>query len=144
MYQLLVYPLFGPIWQVILTLLNGSRFDSFTQKDGVQCPPMWNRGIHDNSYVQWMYLWDFPHIGVLRKEQKTCLVNLAHGKDVFAILLILIFYSAVFMFGNTHIIFRKTSWSLQITAKEQSWLSHYTILHSWCNFSLSCNPFFGI
>ena len=25
---------------------------------------------------------DFPHIGALRKEQKTCLVNLARGKDV--------------------------------------------------------------
>ena len=31
-------------------------------------------------------LQDFLHIGALRKEQKTCLVNLAHGKDVFAIL----------------------------------------------------------
>jgi len=29
---------------------------------------------------------NFPHIGVLKKEQKTCLVNLAYGKDVFAIL----------------------------------------------------------
>ena len=29
---------------------------------------------------------DFPHIGALRKEQKTCLVNLASGKDVFVIL----------------------------------------------------------
>ena len=28
---------------------------------------------------------DFPHIGALRKEQKTCLVNLASGKDVFVI-----------------------------------------------------------
>ena len=25
---------------------------------------------------------DFQHIGALRKEQKTCLVNLARGKDV--------------------------------------------------------------
>ena len=25
---------------------------------------------------------DFPHMGALRKEQKTCLVNLARGKDV--------------------------------------------------------------
>ena len=31
-------------------------------------------------------LQDFLHIGGLTKEQKTCLVNLAHGKDVFAIL----------------------------------------------------------
>jgi len=29
---------------------------------------------------------DLPHIGALRKEQKTCLVNLVHGKDVFVIL----------------------------------------------------------
>ena len=29
---------------------------------------------------------DFPHIGALRKEQKTCLVNLARGKNVFGIL----------------------------------------------------------
>ena len=29
---------------------------------------------------------DFPHIGALRREQKTCLVNLACGKDVFVIL----------------------------------------------------------
>ena len=29
------------------------------------------------------YLRDFPHIGVLRKEQKTCLVNLASGKGAF-------------------------------------------------------------
>ena len=29
---------------------------------------------------------DFPHIGALRKEQKTCLVNVAGGKDVFVIL----------------------------------------------------------
>ena len=30
-------------------------------------------------------LWDFPHTGALRKEQKTCacLVNLAQGKNVF-------------------------------------------------------------
>ena len=26
---------------------------------------------------------DFPHIGALRKEHKTCLVNLAQGKNVF-------------------------------------------------------------
>ena len=29
---------------------------------------------------------DFLHIGALRKEQKSCLVNLARGKDVFVIL----------------------------------------------------------
>ena len=29
---------------------------------------------------------DFPDIQALRKEQEICLVNLAHGKDVFAIL----------------------------------------------------------
>ena len=28
-------------------------------------------------------LQDFPHIGEPRKEQKTCLVNLERGKDVF-------------------------------------------------------------
>ena len=27
---------------------------------------------------------------------------------------------------------------------EQSWLSRIAILHSWCSFSLSCNPFFEI
>ena len=32
------------------------------------------------------YLRDFPHIGVLRKEQKTCLVSWAREKDVLAIL----------------------------------------------------------
>ena len=32
------------------------------------------------------YLRDFPDIKKLRKEQKICLVNLARGKDVFAIL----------------------------------------------------------
>ena len=31
-------------------------------------------------------LQDFPHMGTLRNEQKTYLVNLATGKDVFAIL----------------------------------------------------------
>ena len=31
-------------------------------------------------------LQDFPNIQALRKEQKLCLVNLACGKDVFAIL----------------------------------------------------------
>ena len=31
-------------------------------------------------------LGDFPHIVALRKEQKTCLVNLARGKGVFVIL----------------------------------------------------------
>ena len=29
---------------------------------------------------------DFQHMGALKKEQKTCLVNLARGKDVFVIL----------------------------------------------------------
>ena len=29
---------------------------------------------------------DFPNIQALRKEQQVCLVNLARGKDVFAIL----------------------------------------------------------
>ena len=33
------------------------------------------------------WLRDFPHIGALRKEQKTCLVNLARGKNVIAILI---------------------------------------------------------
>ena len=35
-----------------------------------------------NFFVQWTYLRDFPHIRALRKEQKTCLVNLVCGKDV--------------------------------------------------------------
>ena len=26
--------------------------------------------------------------------------------------------------------------------EHELWLSHIAILHSWCNFSLSCNPFF--
>ena len=34
------------------------------------------------------YLRDFPHIGALRQEQKTCLVKLTHGKYVLAILMI--------------------------------------------------------
>ena len=29
---------------------------------------------------------DFQHMGALKKEQKTCLVNWARGKDVFVIL----------------------------------------------------------
>ena len=29
---------------------------------------------------------DFPQVKVIRKEQKACLLNLARGKDVFAIL----------------------------------------------------------
>ena len=32
-------------------------------------------------------LQDFPNIQALRKEQQLCLVNLARGKDIFAILL---------------------------------------------------------
>ena len=32
------------------------------------------------------YLRNFPNLKDIRKEQKTCLLNLAHGKDVFAIL----------------------------------------------------------
>ena len=31
-------------------------------------------------------LGDFPEVKALRKEQETCIVNLAHGNDVFPIL----------------------------------------------------------
>ena len=58
----------------------------------------------------------YSHIGALRKEQKTCLVNLSCRKDVFANpadgLQQKLDISAVSMFGKTHIIFRKTSCSL--------------------------------
>ena len=67
-YQLLVYPLIGQIWQIISTL--SKRVVPVSQKDSVlnEC------------------LRDFPLIGALRKEQKACLVNLARGKNGFAIL----------------------------------------------------------
>ena len=82
-YQLLVYPLIGLIWQFISTL--SKRVVPVTQKDGLQRPRAWNRGIHDTSVLN-ECLRDLPHIGALRKEQKTCLVNWARGKNVFAIL----------------------------------------------------------
>ena len=51
-------------------------------------------GVHDKeieksmttSLLNEFSLQDFPHIGALRKEEKTCLVNSARGKDVFVIL----------------------------------------------------------
>ena len=49
-YQLLVYPLIGQIWQVISTLPK--RVVPVTQKDGVRRPRAWNRGIHDNFCVE--------------------------------------------------------------------------------------------
>ena len=60
------------------------RAVSVSQRDGVQRPRAWNRGIQDNSYVQRTYLRDFLHIAALRQEQQTCLENLLLGKDVFA------------------------------------------------------------
>ena len=59
------------------------------------------------------YLRDFPHIGVLSKEQKTCLVNLARGKGVFCNpadreqLWQKLDFSAGSTFGKTRITFRK-------------------------------------
>ena len=88
-YQVLVYPLIGQIWQVISTLSN--RVVPITQKDGLRRPRAWNRRIHDNFCVEPRLVLNeclryLTHIGALRKEKKTCLVNLARGKDVYAIL----------------------------------------------------------
>ena len=46
------------------------------------------REIEDSTITSVLneYLLDFQHMGALRKEQKTCLVNLVRGKDVFVIL----------------------------------------------------------
>ena len=52
-YQLLVYPLIGQIWQIISTL--SKRVVSVTQRDGVRRPRAWNRGIHDNFCVERMF-----------------------------------------------------------------------------------------
>ena len=52
-YQLLVYPLIGQIWQIISTL--SKRVVPVTQKDGVRRPRAWNRGIHDNFCVERMF-----------------------------------------------------------------------------------------
>ena len=49
-------------------------------------------------------LHNFPNMKRLRKEQKTCLINLACGKDVFAIL--------PTGFRETLILFRHQSYSL--------------------------------
>ena len=46
-----------------------------------------NAPVHPTRlYFLTSLLRDFSQIGSLRKEQKTCLVNLARGKDVFVIL----------------------------------------------------------
>ena len=52
-YQLLVYPLIGQIWQIISTLLK--RVVPVTQKDGMRRPRAWNREIHDNFCVERMF-----------------------------------------------------------------------------------------
>ena len=50
--QPLVYPLIGQIWQIISTL--SKRVVPVTQKDGVRRRRTWNRGIHDNFFVERM------------------------------------------------------------------------------------------
>ena len=52
-YQLLVYPLIGQIWQIISTL--SKRVVPVTQKEGMRRPRVWNRGIHDNFCVEPMF-----------------------------------------------------------------------------------------
>ena len=70
-----------------------------------------------NFFVQWTYLWDCPHIGASRKEWKTCLMWTWCVEKMFcnpADWLWQTFdISAVFTFGKTHIIFRKTSWTFK-------------------------------
>ena len=82
-YQLLVYPLTGQIWPIISTL--SKRVVSVTQRDACDVHA---REIEESTITSVFNecLRDFPHMGALRKEQKTCLVNLARGKDVFVIL----------------------------------------------------------
>ena len=53
-YQLLVYPLIGQIWQIISTL--SKRVVPVTQKEGMRRPRVWNREIHDNFYVEPMFM----------------------------------------------------------------------------------------
>ena len=83
-YQLLVYPLIGQIWQIISTL--SKRVVPVTQRElacGVHA-----REIEDSTITSVLNecLLYFQHMGALRKEQKTCLLNLVRGKDVFVIL----------------------------------------------------------
>ena len=52
-YQLLVYPLIGQIWQIISTL--SKRVVPVTQKDGMRRPRGWNREIHHNLCVERMF-----------------------------------------------------------------------------------------
>ena len=85
-YQLLVpvYPLIGQIWQIILTL--SEQVIPVTQKDGVQHPHAWNRGIHDNFCVEWMFTRFHARKIAQEGTELASLVNLAHGKDVYVIL----------------------------------------------------------
>ena len=57
-YQLLVYPLIGQIWQIISTL--SKRVVPVTKEDGVRRPRAWNRGIYDDFCVERMFT-RFPH-----------------------------------------------------------------------------------
>ena len=52
-YQLLVYPFIGQIWQIISTV--SKRVVPLTQKDGVRRPRAWNRRIHGNFCVERMF-----------------------------------------------------------------------------------------
>ena len=83
-YQLLVYPLIGQIWQIISTL--SKRVVPVTQRE-LACG-VHGREIEDSTITSVLNecLLYFQHMGALRKEQKTCLVNLVRGKDVFVIL----------------------------------------------------------
>ena len=79
-YQLLVYPLIGQIWQIISTL--SKRVVPVTQHvNALEIEESTITSVSNEC------LRDFPHMRALRKEQKTSFVNLAHGKHVFVILL---------------------------------------------------------
>ena len=81
------------------------------------------------------YLRDFPHIGALRKEQKTRLVNLAREKDVFCKtgdhdqLLQKLYILVGSTFEKTRITSRKQAGVQKSLLNEKS-LSHNTNLHS--------------
>ena len=87
------------------------------------------REIEDSTITSVLneYLLDFQHMGALRKEQKTCLVNLVRGKDVFVILptdnkvaiterLQGVIYVLQSRFTLSLDLLTRTSWSLKIIA----------------------------
>ena len=79
-YQLLVYPLIGQIWQIISTL--SKRVVPVTQKDGVRRPRALNKRIHDKFGVERMCTRFPTHTGALRKEQKPALWTW-HMEEIF-------------------------------------------------------------